>query len=646
MKKSLKWIVGVFSFFVIVIVFLAFLPFVIDLNKFKPQIQDAVSNNLNAKVDFASARLTILTGLGFELKDVDIENADDTFKGTKLLHVKNLDFKLELAPLMQKKFVGYIQIREPEILILNNGEKNNLSVLQKTVSKGEQKEQKKLDPDSEKNKSGSESSFLSDFLVKSLVVKNANITFQDVAKGEKSKPILIRDLDMNVKNIGFDKDMVIDLSTDLSVDKPNAKVTGPVVLNLVSNTHMLSSKWQYTDFKGKIDFDKVSANFQNAFVKSNKTPFYLSFEGKSNPEETTVKNLKLSLENLLAKMSMITKHKDGLNSTLDLNLSSKHMEELKPFFPKHEKLLSKGSFDLVLHAQGALKQWDRMKSNMKLDLNLLNSDLSLDATTASLKPLDSTFQLRSKSLHLGEILKPFQKKDDKSDSIDMDKIIISNLSTNGHVSDTTLLLNKLNMNIFSGLVSSTHVDTNFKEKSMPFNGNATTKDLDVKQIIELVQKDKSPISGKFDMNSTFNGHAGNDELSKTLNAKGHFLFHDGFTTSNRELVAKSINKVTETLFHFSIPPNPLAQAGDMVLQKLNLTGKEQSKVSDISSDFEIKDGKLVLSKIAVGVLKGTIQTTVEGVKDTIKDGVKKGVDEGVKKLKDDPKKFLKDTFGF
>jgi hypothetical protein len=642
MKKSTKWIIGLFSFFLIFIAVLAVLPFLINLNKFKPQIQDAVSSNLNAQVDFSSAQLTILTGLGVELKDVDIENTDAQFKGTKLLHVKELDLKLELLPLLNKGFIGSIKIKSPDILILKDGEKNNIASL------GKMSESKKEEEKGTKGESSND--LLSGLLIKSLSVKDANITFHDVTKGEKNKPILIHDLNLLVTDLGLDKDMKVVLSTDLSIEKDDLKLKGPLELDIVSNTHMKSSEWDSTKFQGTINFDKVKLNYKDAFVKSDKIPFHMSMQGYANTEKIEIKNLKLSLENLLAKLEILIQNKGDLNSNMNLNLSTTHIEELKQFFPKHEKLLSKGSFNLDLQAQGGLKKINSMKSKLNLKLNLLNSDLALLANTSSLQPLVSNFQADSKTLYVGEIIKPFLEKSKDGKSFDFDKVIVTNFSTNGQISDLKLALNKLNMNIFSGNISSNHINANLKDKSIPFDGNVTTKNLDVKQLIELVDKDKSsPIMGKFDLVSTFNGKGSGENASKSLNAKGNFLFHDGKMIGNRDIVGRAVDGLTETLFGFSLPPNPLAQAGDAVLKKLNISGKEQTEISNIKSDFEIRNGQLILSKMIINLLGGAVESTVkgavEGVKDTIKDGVKDNF-KGIKKIQEDPKKFLKDTFGF
>lgn len=648
MKKKLKWLVGLFFAFLVIFIVLLVLPFLIDLNKFKPQIQNAVSENLNAKIDFSSARLSILSGLGFVLQDVSVENTDAQFKGKNILQVKEIKLRLELFPLLKRIFIGSAVIDKPSVLIVKDDGKNNITSLGKTPEKPNQelKSTKKEDKDQESKETPdgkSKNLFGGVFLIKSFHIKDADITYQDVTKGENNKPISLRNLNIEISDVGLDKDTKIDLSTDVKINDNKLKIDGPFAFHIVANTHVEQEKWISTKFRNDVDFDKINFNFQDAFVKSNKVPFHIFSQGTITPEKIQIENVKLSLENLLAKVSAVVQNSGNYTSRMDLNLSTDHIEGLKQFFPQYHKLLSKGSFNLVSHMQGDLKNTNSIKSNFNLKLNMYNSDLSLVAAQSSLEPLQSTFQAQSKSLRIGEILKPFvEKKSDKQSSqMNYDDLIVNNFYADGQISDLKLTVNKLKMNLFSGDISSTHLGANLKDKTTPFDGNIDTKNMELGQVVRFVQNSKSsPIEGKFDLFSTFNGKGATGEmLGKTLNAKGHFLFHDGQLVGNRDLAGYALNQVTESLFHFSIPNNPLS---DAVLHALNLGVDDKTILKKLKGDFEIHNGKLVLSNIANQILENSL----EGIKNKGAQEIQKNIDKGAEKIQKDTQKFLKDTFGF
>lgn len=127
MSKLLKWVGGAVALLLALVAVALVLPFLVDLNKFKPQIQAAVSQQTNAQVDFESARLTILTGLGVKLSKVSVVNTDPTFKGTKLFSVDDVVFYTELGPLLKKRFVGTVVIDKPEIVFATHGLKSNIT---------------------------------------------------------------------------------------------------------------------------------------------------------------------------------------------------------------------------------------------------------------------------------------------------------------------------------------------------------------------------------------------------------------------------------------------------------------------------------------------------------------------------------------
>ena len=58
MSTQNKWIIGIFAFVISIILILIALPFIINFNKFKPQIQNLVSEKINAKIDFTSHWIT------------------------------------------------------------------------------------------------------------------------------------------------------------------------------------------------------------------------------------------------------------------------------------------------------------------------------------------------------------------------------------------------------------------------------------------------------------------------------------------------------------------------------------------------------------------------------------------------------------
>ena len=115
MKKLLKWVAIVIA--VLIVIALA-LPFLINVNSFKPQIESNLTDALGRKVTVGNLSLSILSGsVGAD----DIAIADDpSFGSSPFIHAKALKVGVQLMPLIFSKqlHVTELSLDEPQIILL------------------------------------------------------------------------------------------------------------------------------------------------------------------------------------------------------------------------------------------------------------------------------------------------------------------------------------------------------------------------------------------------------------------------------------------------------------------------------------------------------------------------------------------------
>ena len=115
MKRILKWIAVVIA--VLIVIALA-LPFLIDVNTFRPQIESQLTQALGRKVTVGNLKLSILSGsVGAD----DIAIADDpSFANTPFIRAKALNVGVELMPLIFSKqlHVRELSLTEPQVTLL------------------------------------------------------------------------------------------------------------------------------------------------------------------------------------------------------------------------------------------------------------------------------------------------------------------------------------------------------------------------------------------------------------------------------------------------------------------------------------------------------------------------------------------------
>ena len=660
MNTKTKWLIGIFGFIFFIFFLLLILPFMIDFNKFKPQIQNIFAEKLNAKVNFSSARLTIFSGLGIELKDISIENTDEVFMGAELFKVKDIKFKTELLPLLKGKFIGSIEIKNPEINLMRSAGRNNVTSLIKkqALKNGEHGENKtdKNSPQEEnlteaKTAPNSGNAFADKILIQSFEIKNATIHVYNVSGPSEKEIAKIKNMNLVISNIGIAKDTKISFSTDVDIKDTDATVKGLISLNFIVNTELEGNEWKNSIFNANLSFDNLDINYKNAFVKKKSIPFHMSFSGMASPKNLVIENFKLDLQSLDSKAKVNINSFDKLNSDINFSLNSQNLSELGEILPQHKDMLLNATLNLKTRIVGALTQPETLDFNIDLKSKLSDSDINLVFDAKSVKPLLGSLKVQSQNLYLSKIIKPFMSKstdEDKkgsnpksenpvkneenteSDSIKStgsskkdeefslgdkekkllagsdfytdinigklvyDNVTLNNFVLNSKIKNYTATLNKLSMNLFSGSLATT-ASADLAVYPVPYSGNMSLNGVKVEEIFKIIKSDseKSPIEGRADIKMNFNARGmTKPSLSKTLNAKGGFLFNDG-TLNTKNLVSlagQQFNKfVNNSSFGaFQIDANSL--------KKLSLSDDNSSKRSlkNQRGDFEIKDGKLLL----------------------------------------------------
>lgn len=622
MSKILKIFIGLFVTLVILLGILLVLPFVVDLNRFKPQIQEAVTKQVNAKIDFSSIQLTILSGLGFKLEDVSIENTDAHFAKTKLLQVKEIKFQTELWPLLHKQIVGQLLIDTPDIKIIKSGTTNNITSLIKTVPSPTQQptqgiksttesstgkpatpapapekksapipEQKVIVQD--KNENENKDDIKKNILIKSFIIQNANIAYTDMSKKE---PILVKKMNVNIENIGLDKDTKITFSTNINLKDEKYTINGPLALKIIARTALDDSKWKSSSFNGEFNLDNLNINYNNAFVKTNKIPFHFSFEGHATPESLMLSNFKLNLQSLDMDAKVDIHDFKKLLSVISVTLSSKDVSSLGEILPQNKQLLSKGTFTLISNIQGPLSDTNTLSSATKLTANLFNTDINLALNETSIKPIKANLSVQSNNLDLGEIVKPFMSPSpEKSEfGIDYSTMKFHNLALNAAMNDNLVNVEKFNFDAFNGsLVSS--FETDLAKNPMPYSGKMSFKKIEIQSLIKLIRmKQESPLEGVADVAFTFNG-AGKtrDVVSRTLNVKGNYNFYSG-KVNFKSILGLASDQLQKFAANLNIPGinTGLAKVGG-----IDLGQNRQKGLKDANGTFEVKNGKLIIDNL-------------------------------------------------
>jgi AsmA protein len=200
MKKILKWIAIVIA--VLIVIALA-LPFLINVNSFKPQIESQLTDALGRKVTLGNLKLSILSGsLGAE----DIAIADDpSFASDPFIRAKALNVGVELMPLIFSKqlHVTELSLNEPQVVLLRapSGRWNYSTLGANAASKPAT------------SSAPSDNSFQQNLSVAKLTIKNGRVSIAQTKAPAKAH--VYDKANIEVKNFSFASQFPFTLSAEL-----------------------------------------------------------------------------------------------------------------------------------------------------------------------------------------------------------------------------------------------------------------------------------------------------------------------------------------------------------------------------------------------------------------------------------------------
>ena len=186
--------------FAILLLILIVLPFVINVNRFRPQVQSEASSALGRQVTVGNLSLSLLSGsVGAD----NIAIADDpAFSKSPFVTAKSLKVGVEVMPLLFSKFnVTYITLEEPQITLLKaaNGKWNFSSI-------GGASAKKEPEP-----KSGGSAPPL--FSVAKLNIDHGKLSVGKV--NSSAKPVVYDNVNITVSNFSFNSEFPFQLTAQL-----------------------------------------------------------------------------------------------------------------------------------------------------------------------------------------------------------------------------------------------------------------------------------------------------------------------------------------------------------------------------------------------------------------------------------------------
>jgi AsmA protein len=203
MKNPAK-IIGIIVFALIALAIL--LPFVVDVNAFRPKIESELSVALGRQVSVGNLHLSIFSG---SISADDLAIADDPAFGTApFIRAKSLKVGVEMVPLIFSKalHVTHLTLENPEVSLVRSasGKWNFSSLGTKDAKEKDAKEKEKVSTPSTPTSNP-------DLSVGKLFIANGRISISE----PPSQPHVYDKVNIKVEGFSFNSAFPFDLSADL-----------------------------------------------------------------------------------------------------------------------------------------------------------------------------------------------------------------------------------------------------------------------------------------------------------------------------------------------------------------------------------------------------------------------------------------------
>ena len=214
-----KIAIGLSIVMVLCLILAALAPFIIDLNKYKGAILSHLKPYFPREVDFQSIDMTILTGLGAEIRGLRISD-NSAFSQGDFLRLASLQVQVQILPLIRKQIkVKKIILKQPVIRLARNT-KGAFS-FDDLITSGKETSKKEPLPSKDKPKQKEEvghqgPGMLAALLVNELEIQKGKIVYIDEMLIPGASPISIDGLGLKVEDVSLQHPISFEVTANIT----------------------------------------------------------------------------------------------------------------------------------------------------------------------------------------------------------------------------------------------------------------------------------------------------------------------------------------------------------------------------------------------------------------------------------------------
>ena len=370
MKKIVKVLAGIVGLFLLAIIIL---PFVIDVDQYRPKIVKAANEQLNGSLELGKLKLSLWGKIDIGIDGLKLLDAHQKI----IVSVKDASFNMPYFSVLSGSPLITLSLKQPEINVIKNKEgKLNLLALMKTGSAPTA-----TTPNSQavSQASNSQKIELPAIAVNAhfgVFIENAKVIYQDEAMALTNT---VDQLNLRIKDFSLSRKTELELWADLKTKMgTDLALEGPLKLIAELKPEMSGGEFKSASLVATFTADDLAIEKGQLFSKKKGVPLHFSFDGNLSQEALKLNNASLKFHNAEVVVQGEYHKINGANIHFEAKpIELKSWSDLVPMLKEYE-------------LEGALGLNGNVKGKpevLNYDAKLLVKNLAMKGPNLKAKPL-------------------------------------------------------------------------------------------------------------------------------------------------------------------------------------------------------------------------------------------------------------------
>lgn len=327
-------------------------PIFVDANKFRPQIEKAVSENINGDLQLGKLSLSLWGGLHVGIDELVLSEKGSEGK-KPIFSMKDAKLEIPILSVFSGKPSVTLAVKNPQIFVIKekNGQINVLNLVKKKADVGAGTAAATSEETGEASSGGGSAPVPFEL---SFDIEKGYFVYRDLKARTETE---IKDFDFELEKFGLNQPFKFSFRSQLDIKQmKDLTLEGPMDFSGSATIAMNASGLEKVDFESELDLTKLKVVFSNLFNKDQSVPLIASVKFSTTMNKFDLEGGQLKFGNASVKMAGTVENFDNPSLNLSINSNDFAFGEWKGVVAPLKDFDMDGSADFKLQMIGSLEK--------------------------------------------------------------------------------------------------------------------------------------------------------------------------------------------------------------------------------------------------------------------------------------------------